>query len=746
MSSIFGNETSSLNIEEEITLDSGNYVNNAQSVSESIIILDNQLYHPPTLNLPQTEHNECLDFLAEYVQNVATNITPLEIKNKYELNDDTNAYTDNEKLLVATIPDKIEIDVNNLTNYQTTTTVNNLLAQKVSLSQLDDYTTTLDQLTIDQLQDDAINSKYDASNPANFINNTVSDLTNYTTTTNNNALLLDKYDASNPADYQSGAQVTSSIAATAKSSTEIIHSYSTGPPIIGAYIANELANDVNFLRVNPLATNPQPDRAIDFPGVITGSASFNDKTIYTTATNSYLIEANNAITTIPFIVNGIQRGKPTAPFYGVGSSNFDFVYYLPATGFDTYTFASTIQATHFDEFLPAYYVLLSNGEIWLNDSDDVLPGGWVLRGTVVNTKGIFTTRTDEIIYIIADNGDISSTTNFIAYASYTNIGTITNVKEIKELSDNVIIVNFYNGAVLNQAKLVLNSPGSTTVSVISPETKIVKLQDNILSILSNNLYATKTYDIFGFNFSSDSFVINNLNTNYFRLIYEYTSSQTSIITVGGVDTVNQLETNLEIITELNNKAYASDVANSLSLKYDASNPSNYITSSALTPYETILNNNAKMALKYDSSNPSNFITSGSLSPYELTTSVNTKLLDFTKFETMMISTLAGNPSNGTSTVWGTSWNTTIKTYLCPKNMVIDTLFIICRLSAGTGSATYTLFKNGVATTLVATFTNNAVQQIINSPVSFSAGDTYYITHNRAGITHTDIQVGVLIRY
>jgi len=574
MSSIFGNETSSLNIEEEITLDSSNFINNAQSIPESLLILDNQLYHPPTVNLPQTEHNQCLDFLSNFITNIGDNLTPGEIKLKYEINPDTNAYTDAEKALTATIPNKIEIDVSNLNNYQTTTIVNGLLDTKVNITQLADYTTTVDQNIIDN---------------------------------NLNTLINSKYDSNNPFDYQTITQVLDTIASEIaalpdKTSTEILHSYGGGPPVLGGYIQNELVNDVNFVRTStPFITTSNNNRPSDLILPITGSASFNEKTMYTTASNTYLINPDNSTTTIPFIVNNIQRcNTDGVEFIGIGNVNTNFVYYAPLSpgftgSFNTYTFPAPIQYVWNDRFLPGIVVLLNNGDIYSNDYQYADDGGWVLRGSATNTLALFTSRVNEIIFLIAPNGDIYQTPNFISYSLFTNIGPVTSVSQIIELNDNVFIVIFNNGATVNEAKLILDTPNASTVTAVLSETRIVKLQDGLLATLTNNLYNTRTFDITGFNFASDSYPVINLNPKYFRLVYEYTSSISTSIPVAGIDTFNQLETNLAIINN----------------------------------YETINDNNDKLALKYDSSNPENYIDLLALAPYELTTTVDTKLSNYT---------------------------------------------------------------------------------------------------------------------
>jgi hypothetical protein len=195
------------------------------------------------------------------------------------------------------------------------------------------------------------------------------------------------------------------------------------------------------------------------------------------------------------------------------------------------------------------------------------------------------------------------------------------------------------------------------------------------------------------------------------------------ITVDGLPTTNIFDS----LSEINNYATTIDT--------DLMNLTSTVNSLAID-----------VSNKYDSSNPDGYITISALAPYELSTSVNTKLTNYTKYETMMISTLAGSPANGTSVVWGTSWNTTIKNYLAPRAMIIDTLYVICRTSAGAGTVSYTLIKNEVATALQLTFSNNALQQIVSNPITFAAGDTYRVITNRAGITHSDIQVSVLIRY
>lgn len=720
MSSIFGNETSSLNIEEEITLDSGNYVNNAQSVSESIIILDNQLYHPPTLNLPQTEHNECLDFLAEYVGNVANNITPEEIKIKYELNPDTNAYTDSEKALTATIPNKIEIDVNNLTNYQTTTTVNGLLSQKVSLSQLEDYTTTLDQQTIDQLQDDAINSKYNASNPSGFITN--AELTPYTETVNLKSDIIQNESVQLVPGQLTFSQVfvdqLSPMVGFSNNSNvgNLSFSYSNPTGLQNYGVGEQFNKSISFVN----GANEIVWIVIHFDGILVSRrTNYNDTSIVwnnlqtgNSFTNVFYIPDNGAVYISSF--NTVWRYEETINLL----FPVDHTFTIPVLDIKFYNPTGE-------------YVVITEFQIltFVNSGFNNLWNSFTSPTSIKNIE--FTEFA--MIYLTATQAFINPNNDLVNFTEI--IGAFPSISQpyVYSIKTDSYRVWLYNDRiVVNDDQTYTDSFTNFLLPTANGESKwniIRKANDNIKLVSDVNIYVS---GIASLNLSTPVYSNASLNPSMIFRNFTQTSSLQTVpyIPINNIQTYNVEESIIALNDYIDTKISLQQFNNTL------------------VSYETIVDNNAKLADKYDVSNPSNYIdkTVSDLDNYDTTTTVNTKLLGYTRLETMMISTLAGSPANGTSIVWGSSWNTNLKFYLCAKNMIIDTLFIICRQSAGAGSATYTLFKNGVATTLLSTFTTNALQQIVNIPISFSAGDTYHITHNRAGITHTDIQVGVLIRY
>lgn len=338
------------------------------------------------------------------------------------------------------------------------------------------------------------------------------------------------------------------------------------------------------------------------------------------------------------------------------------------------------------------------------------------------------------------NGVIDLTNPALNFTLTTSGNNTNNLNDVVTYS-NTVITSVGNNLIYSQDN------GDTFTLLQSTTFPITVISNGINKVLigqSNQTAGETSYLTYTTSQGINQFVISNNSGSIlgFGDVYSVTPASSGITVDGNLTTniydtltnLNTVVTNQSVeITNLTNNvgSLSADVSN----KYDSSNPDNYITSSALTPYETTSSVNTKLALKYDASNPNNYIDN-----------TVSNLLNYTKYETMMISTLAGSPANGISIVWGTSWNTTIKNYLCPRNMVIESLFVICRQSAGTGSMTYTLFKNGVATTLLANFTTNALQQIVNIPITFVAGDTYYIQANRVGITHTDIQVGAIIRY
>ncbi len=151
MSSLFGS-SSTLDTTDQIILNtSTNFLQTTTTTTDALVIIDNQIYHPPTANLTTETVNDSLNYLADQLDYVSGSIDAPTVKNLYESNFNTNAFTDAFKTAVENIGDYI--DQSELTSalapYRTSADQDIIDGTHLTASDLTPYRTSADQDIID---------------------------------------------------------------------------------------------------------------------------------------------------------------------------------------------------------------------------------------------------------------------------------------------------------------------------------------------------------------------------------------------------------------------------------------------------------------------------------------------------------------------------------------------------------------------------------------------------------------------
>lgn len=748
MASIFGGDQPEFTLGEQVIISGTTYVSNATSTTDAVVKLDETITLVPSANQPYEDIRLAINNVAD-VAALGAGIDAPTVKNLYESNFDTNAFTN---------------------------------AYKTTLDNIGTYIDASELAASQSAQDTSIASTYKTISSFN------SDIANYRTSSAQDTIDSGKYSTSNPAGYQTSSQVVNSISdalipyrtsadedvinatklATADLKSNIVLHPANAPTFLGVACCGGMAPPgmarTSTGDITPLSIIPPFPSSDPYSDLANGVVNFNGSNYY-----SYIYASGKAYTVES---GGIYTNVSASTIFTTETATNDFVYKFATNGTVLVAISKSTSAVHifwttdgitWNPYSTAYAggmreLVIYDNVVYIGTTYDILilpitdmqaNAAYTTHSTGAFISSIVKTGTNTFVYLNENgmwisslNGGASSATGFPAGATIgnENPGKITvapwGLYAISGTNSNAIYKSTDGGA---NWSVILTASGDFY------EVKTVHYSQDINVVLVGGYTNISTFLTLD---SADNAVYypTGLGTNaqdtgtYYIFSFGETysgggggSGVSVLLDAGASTTANVYATladlstaNTEIRTSLGSYALSADVTSEIAAdraSQDASIALTYESKAhASSTYLTILN---AASIYYPIANPSGYITSAALSGYKTIASFNS---DIANYLTISSAAATYQPLSGMSSYLTTADATT--TYKTISSFNTD---IANYLTISSAAATYQPLSgmSSYLTTADATTTYKTIS-------SFNTDISAYLTSSNAASTYRTI--------